>query len=303
MGAEARRAGMSADDYIAGKAAPEQLLAGARGGVRQARGRLRDLEDAVGRHQPLPAPHRRHRPAVQRRGAEHSGRLHVGAVGLAGLVRRARLHGYEEDVRHQRQQLRRRGRVRRPRAGQGRHGRRRERRSRRRRTSTIRRSGTARATCGTCTSTARSWRATSSASTIRVMPPSPDTILPRSRLCVEGRNHYGTRLAITRGEAGLPCSSPVSSGVREIRTATGKGNARRRANARAAGRSTRVETRILARARISAIVAMLDCATAHPREAVVGRSARRGCAPPARWSLHASLRFSRYVLYLGIGPH
>ena len=29
------------------------------------------LEDAVGRHQPLPAPHRRHRAAVRRRGAEH----------------------------------------------------------------------------------------------------------------------------------------------------------------------------------------------------------------------------------------
>ena len=33
----------------------------------------------------------RHRPAVQRRAAEHPGGLHVGAVGLAGVVRRAHL--------------------------------------------------------------------------------------------------------------------------------------------------------------------------------------------------------------------
>ena len=60
--------------------------------------------------------------------AEHPGRLHLFAVGLAGVVRRAHVQGHEEDVRHQRQQLRRGGRVRRPRAGQGGHGRRRERR-------------------------------------------------------------------------------------------------------------------------------------------------------------------------------
>ena len=55
--------------------------AGARRGVRQAHRRLRHLEDAVGRDQSLPAPHRRHRPAVQRRRAEHPGRLHVVATG------------------------------------------------------------------------------------------------------------------------------------------------------------------------------------------------------------------------------
>ena len=55
--------------------------------------RLRHLEDAVGRDQPLPAPHRRHRAAVQRRGAEHPGAVHLGALGLARVVRRAHLPG------------------------------------------------------------------------------------------------------------------------------------------------------------------------------------------------------------------
>ena len=53
-------------------------------------------------------------------GAEHPGRLHVGALGLARLVRRAHLPGHEEDVRHQRQQLRGGRRVRAPRARESR---------------------------------------------------------------------------------------------------------------------------------------------------------------------------------------
>ena len=73
--------------------------------------------------------------------------VHVGALGLAGVVRRARRTRARRSVRHERQQLRRGGRVRRQRA--------RARRSRpaaraairRRRTSTIRRSATARAIC------------------------------------------------------------------------------------------------------------------------------------------------------------
>ncbi len=66
-------------------------------------------------------------PAVQRRGTEHSRRLHFRDLGLAGLFRGARLSGHEEVVRHQRQQLRRRGGVRRDGERQGRDGRRRER--------------------------------------------------------------------------------------------------------------------------------------------------------------------------------
>ena len=41
---------------------------------------LRDLAHAVGGDQPLPAPHRRHRAAVLRRGAQHPCALHLGAV-------------------------------------------------------------------------------------------------------------------------------------------------------------------------------------------------------------------------------
>ena len=58
------------------------------------------LEDAVGRDQPVPAAHRRHRAAVRRRRPEHPGAVHLGAVGLARVVRRADLSGDEADVRH-----------------------------------------------------------------------------------------------------------------------------------------------------------------------------------------------------------
>ena len=106
-----------------------RAAAGAGRRVRQARRRFRQVEYAVGRHQPVPAADRRHRPAVQRRGTEHPGRLHLVALGLARLVRRAQLQGHEEDVRQHRQQLRRGGRVRRQGAREGGVGRRRERRS------------------------------------------------------------------------------------------------------------------------------------------------------------------------------
>ena len=51
--------------------------------------RLRHLAHAVGGDQPVPAAHRRHRATVQRCGAEHSGAVHLGAMGLARVVRRA----------------------------------------------------------------------------------------------------------------------------------------------------------------------------------------------------------------------
>ena len=38
--------------------------------------------------------------------AQHAGDVRVGAVGIAGVVRRARLSGHQEVVRHERQQLR-----------------------------------------------------------------------------------------------------------------------------------------------------------------------------------------------------
>ena len=114
---------------------------------------------------------RRHRAEVRRQQAEHAGDVHVGALGIAGVVRRARLSRHEEVVRHQRQQLRGGGRVRRSGEGQGGDRRRPEQRSRRRSTSTIRRSATPPATCATCISIASSSRDTPSGSTSRGSSP------------------------------------------------------------------------------------------------------------------------------------
>ena len=98
------------------------------GRLGQAGDGLRKLEDSLGGYQPLPASYRRHRPAVQRRGAEYPGRLHLVALGIAGIIRCPYVSGYEEDVRDHRQQLRRGRRVRGSRAGESGVSRRRERR-------------------------------------------------------------------------------------------------------------------------------------------------------------------------------
>ena len=89
---DAARDGRESPIAIHGDAAPPPSSSCRRSPRRRDKldARLRHVEDAVGRHQPLPAPHRRHRAAVQRRGAEHPGRLHVVALGLARVVRRAR---------------------------------------------------------------------------------------------------------------------------------------------------------------------------------------------------------------------
>ena len=135
-------------------------------GVRQADRRFRHVEDALGRHQPLPAHQRRHRAAVRRRGAEHSRGVHSARWGsLASFGARA-YPGTKKMVRHQRQQLRRRRRVRRQRARAGGDRRRRERRSRRRRTSTMRPRGTRPAICERSIFTRTSSRGTSSGPTI-----------------------------------------------------------------------------------------------------------------------------------------
>ncbi len=81
-----------------GRRSPEQRDAGAasgvtRGRVRQTASRLRKLEDAVGRHQSIPAPHRRHRAAVQRRAAEHSRGFHFVAWGSLASFGRASYPG------------------------------------------------------------------------------------------------------------------------------------------------------------------------------------------------------------------
>ena len=136
------------------------------GGVRETSTRFRKLEDSLGRHQSIPASHRRHCPTFSDAGAEHSGRIHLGGVGIAGLIRRAALSRDEEMVRHQREQLRSGGGVRRSGAREGGDGGRRERRSHRLRISTMRRSDIARAICGKCTFIASRLRGTRSAATI-----------------------------------------------------------------------------------------------------------------------------------------
>ena len=74
--------------------------------------RLRSVARAMGRSEPLPA----HRPCdrfpVRRQGAEHSRRLHLQQMGFARFVRSFTEAGHQTLVRNQRQQLRRRRRVR-----------------------------------------------------------------------------------------------------------------------------------------------------------------------------------------------
>ena len=99
--------------------------AGARFG--QAGGGLRQLANAVGRDQPLPAHQRRCRPAVRRQQAELSGGVYVGHLGLAGVVRHGGQAEDQAHLRRPRQQLRGGGRVRAAPARQKHPGRRRER--------------------------------------------------------------------------------------------------------------------------------------------------------------------------------
>ena len=127
---EARKANVSVYEYMKSKAtaAAAPRIAGRRD--RQAHRRFRQVADAVGRHQPLPAQRRRDRAEVRRQQAEHAGDVPVGALGIAGVVRRARVSRHQEVVRHQRQQLRGGGRVRRPGEGEGGDRRRPEQRAR-----------------------------------------------------------------------------------------------------------------------------------------------------------------------------
>ena len=113
VGDEARKAGLSNEDYIGARASAEQLLQSLAAASDRLQSRFRKLENAVGRYQPIPASDRRYRAAVRRRGREHSSRIYLRGMGFARFIRRAALSGDEEVVRHQRQQLRCRGRVRR----------------------------------------------------------------------------------------------------------------------------------------------------------------------------------------------
>ena len=134
--------------------------------VDRLRARLRQLAGALGRGQPLPAQRRRRssRPSTTP-GPSIPVAFRLGALGLARLVRRARLSRHAALVRHQRQQLRRGRRVRPARARLGGHRRRRERRSRPRPISTTRPSATPPAICARSISTATTSRAMSSGPT------------------------------------------------------------------------------------------------------------------------------------------
>ena len=72
---------LPSSDYVGTKAPPQAAAAIARRGVGQTDCGFRNLENAMGRHQSIPAPDRRHRAALQRRRAEHSGRVHFVASG------------------------------------------------------------------------------------------------------------------------------------------------------------------------------------------------------------------------------
>ena len=128
---------------------------------------FRNLEDAVGRHQSLPAAYRRHRAPVQRRGPEYPGSLHLRPLGVAGLLRapgrttaarRSTAATATASSRWSSSAIR---------SGPGRSRPAARAAIRRRSTSTTRRSGTPGAICGRCTSIARSWRVIPSGSTTR----------------------------------------------------------------------------------------------------------------------------------------
>ncbi len=122
VGADAKKSGIYMSDYICTKAPPEPLLQALSDASDRLARRFRNLEDALGRHQSIPAADRRHRSAFQRRGAEHSGGIHFVGVGLAGVVWSAAISRNEKVVWHEREQLRCGGRVRRQSSRQSRDG-------------------------------------------------------------------------------------------------------------------------------------------------------------------------------------
>ncbi len=91
MTPDARKANVSVYEYMETKATPQQRLdslAAASDKLPADFGTWKTPWGDINRFQRLD---RRHRPAVRRRRPEHPGRVHLGAVGLARVVRRARL--------------------------------------------------------------------------------------------------------------------------------------------------------------------------------------------------------------------
>ncbi len=89
-GAAARRAGIPSEDFVAANATPDALLAALATATAKLTADFGKWQTPWGEHQPLPAPHRRHRPALQRRRPQHPRPLRLQRLGLARLLRRAR---------------------------------------------------------------------------------------------------------------------------------------------------------------------------------------------------------------------
>ena len=108
---------------------PENKLAALASASRSPQSRVRHVAHPVGRDQPLPAHFAGDRSSVQRRRTEHCRAVRFGQFRLPRLVRRSAPKRLQALVRNQRQQLRRRGRIRAQGSGGGGHCRGRKRRS------------------------------------------------------------------------------------------------------------------------------------------------------------------------------
>ena len=124
-GQAARASATPSEEYIAQHATPDTLLNSLDNATKALTADFGTWQTPWGKINRFQRPHRRHRPALQRRRAEHAGPLYLCPLGLARQLRRQTVPRYEGVVRHQRQQLRRRRRVRPPRPRPRRHRRRR----------------------------------------------------------------------------------------------------------------------------------------------------------------------------------
>ena len=150
----ARKAGVSVYEYMRSKATAQQRLESLAAAIDKLTADFGKWQTPWGDINRFQRNDARDRAEVRRLQAEHAGDVRLGAMGIAGVVRRPRLSRHQEVVRHERQQLRGGGRVWRSGDGQGGDRRRLEQRCRRRSTSTTRPIAMRRATCATSTSIA-----------------------------------------------------------------------------------------------------------------------------------------------------
>ena len=100
---EARKAGVSTDEFVANRATPDQLLQALATASDKLAADFGKWQTPWGDINRYPATHSGHRPEVRRCATQHPGRLHLGAMGIARVVRRSHVSRHEEDVRHERQ--------------------------------------------------------------------------------------------------------------------------------------------------------------------------------------------------------